>query len=108
MHLRPRIRIIVEAGLIDKWKYQYWPRDDECSWKGDGSSDDQTLYVTDFVGYFLLLLVGKSLHLFYSHFSAYEIYLLGIGIAVPVLLFEALGPKRNSDRELSTVKPFTP
>ena len=52
--------------------------------------------------------MGKSLHLYYGHFSAYEIYLLGIGIAVPVLLFEALGPKRNSDRELSTVKPFTP
>ena len=55
-----RIRSIVGAGLIDKWKYQYWPRDDECNWKGDGSSEDQTLYVADFAGYFLLLVVGNT------------------------------------------------
>ena len=105
---------MVEGGLIDKWKYQYWPRDDECSWKGDGSSDDQTLYVADFVGYFLLLVVGKNFHLAHqiavpAHHRSLQIYhFLGIAVAVPVLMFELGGIKRKKSAEMSKVKPFTP
>ena len=55
-----RMRIIIEAGLIEKWKQDYWPRNDECMWKGDGSSDDITLYVPDLTGMFLLLVIGNT------------------------------------------------
>ena len=50
---------MVEAGLIEKLKQNWWPRNDECSIEGGGDGDG-ILYVGDVLGIFLILIFGKE------------------------------------------------
>ncbi len=53
------IKMILHAGLVDKWKDMSWPVDDECSEPSRGQqSVDTTVTVTDMQGSFFILFIG--------------------------------------------------
>jgi len=55
------IELIVEAGMIERWKQVYWPQDDECNLvKRGAESADTFVTVSDMQGSFYILFIGKS------------------------------------------------
>jgi hypothetical protein len=51
----------MEAGLIQKWKQVFWPRDDECSTTARGTQTTTVIVnVSDMQGSFYILMLGKQ------------------------------------------------
>ena len=48
------------AGLIQKWKQDYWPKKDKCSSTAyGGSGETRTVSLTDMQGSFFILGMGN-------------------------------------------------
>lgn len=84
-----RIRRIMEAGLIKRWKQVFWPRNDECQIKGSTDANVIKVFLADMQGSF---------------------YILGMGcvLAVIVILGESCIFKGASEKERSQIKAFAP
>ena len=50
----------MHAGLMEKWKQVYWPREDECSKQARGTQTATTnVNVSDMQGSFFILFIGE-------------------------------------------------
>ncbi len=55
------IKMMMQAGLIDKWKDMSWQSDDECSASSAGQQSVNTFVtVSDMQGSFFILFIGKK------------------------------------------------
>ncbi len=53
--------MMMQAGLIDKWKDMSWQSDDECSASSAGQQSVNTFVtVSDMQGSFFILFIGKK------------------------------------------------
>jgi hypothetical protein len=82
------IKVMLESGLVKKWKSQFWPQKDKCSATAYGGVvSNRTVSIGDMQGSFYLLL-------------------LGFFLALIVLVIEFILHKRQKQRVINTLKIF--
>ncbi len=104
--------MILQAGLIEKWKLMFWERDDECSATARGGQGGTTFVtVSDMQGSFFILFIGKDRVYVQSRRCVSSFYpgffSLGCFMALMVILCEFIAWRNKSERKnASLIKPF--
>lgn len=89
-HFNIEIKRILQAGLTEKFKQDFWPSEDECSASARGGTGTTAVVsVLDMQGSFYILFFG-------------------ITIALVILFFEMITRRKVVRNDPSFIKPYTP